>query len=97
MSFSFDVMARAFLQCYAANEKDERQNYLFHRLIEEVHSANHELDDTLNRNPRIRRAASRLDQYLTQKYISEAEAQASNEPEQGGPDEPDSGQSKSGG
>jgi len=60
-------------------------------LIEEIHSANHDLDDALNRNPRIRRAALRLDEYLTQQAISEAEALASNQPEQGGTDEPPNG------
>jgi len=64
MSYSFDVLSRVFNNRFEPKSGDEYEKHLFHMLLEEIHSANHELKDAINRNSRVRKSADRLDKHV---------------------------------
>ena len=63
MSYAYDVGARALDQIEAGTASDEVK-MRFRLLFEEMHEANHRLDDGINRDQIVRRRAAMLDRAL---------------------------------
>jgi hypothetical protein len=61
MSYCYDVMRRVFDAQIAPHVPDEKVTLLFGFLIDEMHSANHTLNDGINKNGRVSGAAKALD------------------------------------
>jgi len=71
MSSSFDTMARVFLLHFEC--KDEYLKHLFHMALEALHSANHEMQDAVNRDSQVMKAARQLDNYAREIERKEVE------------------------
>lgn len=61
MSYCYDVMRRVYDDKIAPHVADEKVALLFGFLIDEMHSANHDLKDGINKNGRVTGAAKALD------------------------------------
>jgi len=64
MSSSFDSMARWFLDRFEPKSGNEYEKHLFHMIIQEMHSANHDLQDQVSRDSRVMRAVEEYRQFL---------------------------------
>ncbi len=64
MSYSFDVIEGIFRDRFAPKSGDEYEKHLFEMALSDMHSANHELNDGINHNSRVRKSADRLDKYV---------------------------------
>jgi hypothetical protein len=70
MSYSFDTMSRAWAQLSQDLPPAVREGeaaMMFGFLIEAMHEANHQLDDRVNKDPRVSRTAQRLETALLKK------------------------------
>lgn len=66
MSYAFDVQARAWSRFREAtvDRVDWYGPHLFEMLFSEMHSANHRLDDQVNKDPGVGKAARELEEWL---------------------------------
>lgn len=67
MSYAFDTMARAWQRLQQALPAEARDGEVAHRfgvLMEEMHDANHRLNDAINKDERISSQARRLAEAL---------------------------------
>lgn len=72
MSYVYDVGARALDDIEAGIASDEVKTR-FRLLFEEMHDANHRLDDGINRDQIVRRRAAMLERALTAPRKTEGE------------------------
>lgn len=71
MSSSFDSMARLFLDRFEPKSGDEMEMHLFHMIIQEMHSANHDVQDAISRDRRVGAAVKELEEYTKGKEGAE--------------------------
>ena len=64
MSSSFDRMSSWFLNRFEPKSGDEYEKHLFHMIIQEMHSANHDFQDQISRNSGVMRAVSEFGEFL---------------------------------
>jgi hypothetical protein len=64
MSSSFDFMARVFKERFEPKSGDWYEKHLFEMMIQDIHSANHDLGDKINRNPRLRKTIQEYQDFL---------------------------------
>jgi hypothetical protein len=57
-------MARIFKDRFEPKSGDEYETHLFHMIIQEMHSANHGLDDAVSRDSGVMRAVREYEEYL---------------------------------
>ena len=62
MSYAFDVMSRVFAEHIEGMIESELA-FRFRMLFEEMHEANHRLNDAINKDGRVSRAARELDEF----------------------------------
>ena len=64
MSYVFDVLEGAFRYEIAPSVKDHGLVSRFEFLLHSIHEANHRLGDAINRDSRVVKDATELDEYL---------------------------------
>jgi len=65
MSYVFDTMRRVWDECVVPKLDDEELVFRFGALIDAMHSANHRLDDGVNKDREADVAARKLDRYVS--------------------------------
>ena len=65
MSYVYDTMRRVFDDRIAPNLNDDELAFRFGALIDAMHSANHRLEDGINKDREADIAARKLEQYVT--------------------------------
>lgn len=66
MSSSFDSIERWFRERFEPKSGSKYEKHLFSMILADLHGANHELDDVMNRSPRVRRAVRAFEEYLAE-------------------------------
>jgi len=65
MSYVYDTMRRVWDDRIAPNLNDDELAFRFGALIDAMHSANHRLDDGINKDREADVAARKLEQYVS--------------------------------
>jgi hypothetical protein len=65
MSYVYDTMRRVWDDQIAPNLNDDELAFRFGALIDAMHSANHRLEDGINKDREADVAARKLEQYVT--------------------------------
>ena len=68
MSYSFDTLMRAWRKLEAQLPPETQSGevaFRFNTMLEEIHEANHRLNDAVNHDARVTKCAMRLDAALT--------------------------------
>jgi hypothetical protein len=64
MSSSFDFLESIFRDRFEAKSGDLFEHHLFQMALSDIHSANHDLQDAINRNARLRKTIDELKEHL---------------------------------
>ncbi len=70
VSYCFDILAKSWARLESklpVEVRDSEEAARFGLLLEELHEANHRLGDSVNKDQRVRRQASKLDEAMTTK------------------------------
>lgn len=64
MSYVFDQTVRMFRERFAPRSGDSFETNLFEMILQEMHSANHAMNDAINRNSSVSRAVREYEDYI---------------------------------
>jgi len=67
MSSSFDVLQRIFMDRFEPMSGDDFEKQLFFGVITSMHSANHQLNDGINKSAGVSNAIRMLEEYIQEK------------------------------
>ena len=70
MSYCYDTMRRVWDEQIVPRLDDDELAFRFGALIDAMHSANHRLDDGINKDREVDVAVRKLEQYVTRRASS---------------------------